>query len=180
MFSRLLEDGVTRWEIRTSLSAVYDLDKQYTSSDAMRIIIDVFHEWQNVDLESRKHFSFAIIVQGMRGGTRQEVREALLNAYALRNEFPEYVVGFDLVGHEDPGQTLFYWSELLIEVENMQMQLNSSSAKLPFFFHAAESNRIGVQENIVDAVFLNSSRIGHGKCSIAIKNECIYRVSLLC
>lgn len=37
-----------------------------------------------------------------------------------------------------------------------------SNDKMPFYFHAGESNRLQVQENLVDAVFLNTSRVGHG------------------
>lgn len=33
---------------------------------------------------------------------------------------------------------------------------------MPFFFHAGESNQLDVQVNLVDAVFLNTQRIGHG------------------
>ena len=179
MFDKLYADGVMRWEIRTSLSTVYDLHTEYTSIDAMNFILDVYTQWQDEDITGhRDHFTFGIIIQGMRDGTDEEVKDALVSAYKLREIFPEYIVGFDLVGHEDPGKTLLYWSKLLIETENILLHeyqhnttttnsnSNTTNTKMPFLFHAAESNRIAVQENIVDAVFLNSTRIGHGKCNL--------------
>jgi adenosine deaminase CECR1 len=55
------------------------------------------------------------------------------------------------------GKTLLYWAPILLEIQE-----SMGSQPMPFFFHAGESNIITVQENLVDGVFLNTSRIGHG------------------
>eukprot|EP00602_Paraphysomonas_sp_CaronLab_P008035 CAMPEP_0185036146 /NCGR_PEP_ID=MMETSP1103-20130426/28668_1 /TAXON_ID=36769 /ORGANISM="Paraphysomonas bandaiensis, Strain Caron Lab Isolate" /LENGTH=460 /DNA_ID=CAMNT_0027573561 /DNA_START=1 /DNA_END=1383 /DNA_ORIENTATION=+ len=162
MFDQLYNDGVMRWEIRTSLDGLYDDTRSYSQPETMQIIIDTLREWQMEDYDSRGGFSFGIIMQAMRDGTVEEVVDALENAYYLRELFPDHIVGFDLVGHEDPGETLLHWAPVLIDAEEAIMLRHNYSHRLPFFFHAGESNRLAVQENLVDAVFLNSSRIGHG------------------
>lgn len=162
MFSKLLDDGIYRWEIRTSLNSVYDGNKTYTQLEIMALILDEYEAWQQEDMENRQDFSIGIILQGIRDQSIELVTEALVSAYEIRSVYPDYLIGFDLVGHEDPGETLYYWAPILLDVEAELLSKNSSWTKMPFFFHAGESNRYPVQENLVDAVFLNTSRIGHG------------------
>lgn len=73
---------------------------------------------------------------------------------ALKKRFPNLVTGFDLVGQEDRGRPLKDFIE--------ELQLLSKEAD--FFFHAGETNWNGQQidENLIDAILLNSKRIGHG------------------
>ena len=69
--------------------------------------------------------------------------------------YPNFVAGFDLVGQEDLGHTLEYFVDLLKTVEEHN---------ITFFFHAGETNWLGAStdENLVDAILLNTKRIGHG------------------
>lgn len=85
------------------------------------------------------------------------------------------MVGYDLVAHEDAGFTLLHFiNELLYPSQIGQ--------NLPFFFHAGETGLYGyfyarphsyvfifvdwygqsTDINILDAILLNTSRIGHG------------------
>jgi adenosine deaminase CECR1 len=90
----------------------------------------------------------------------------------LRAKFPDFVVGFDLVGQEDLGRPLISFVERLLKLK-----------KINFYFHAGETNWNGMltDQNVVsftlnsfrytrnlfeifqiDAVLLRSKRIGHG------------------
>lgn len=162
MFTKLFEDGVIRWEMRTSVDGVYDGDRTYSPAEAIGIVLEELEDWKAEDYENRKIFSYGIIWQGMRSGTVQQVTDSLLLAYDLRETFPDVILGFDLVGHEDPGKTLLYWAPVLLNVQETVLRTTNITRKMPFFFHAGESNRIDVQENLVDSVFLNTTRIGHG------------------
>lgn len=73
----------------------------------------------------------------------------------LKMLYPNFVAGFDLVGQEDLGHTLEYFVDLLKTVEGHN---------ITFFFHAGETNWLGAStdENLVDAILLNTKRIGHG------------------
>lgn len=103
MFDKLYADGVIRWEIRTSLEGVYnEQGKVYSQEDTLQIVLDELEAWKSIDYEVRKIFSFGIIIQGIRSASVEEVTASLVNAYKLRENFPEIIVGFDLVGHEDP------------------------------------------------------------------------------
>lgn len=84
-----------------------------------------------------------------------EFQQYLKKAGKLKKELPNFVAGFDLVGQEDKGEPLIKFAEELLSLGNEDVH---------FFFHAGETNwyGTGVDENIVDAVLLNTRRIGHG------------------
>eukprot|EP00603_Paraphysomonas_imperforata_P001848 CAMPEP_0114427106 /NCGR_PEP_ID=MMETSP0103-20121206/8163_1 /TAXON_ID=37642 ORGANISM="Paraphysomonas imperforata, Strain PA2" /NCGR_SAMPLE_ID=MMETSP0103 /ASSEMBLY_ACC=CAM_ASM_000201 /LENGTH=492 /DNA_ID=CAMNT_0001596129 /DNA_START=203 /DNA_END=1678 /DNA_ORIENTATION=+ len=164
MFPKLWDDGITQWQMRTSLIGVYDLNQTYSQADTLQFILNELETWKAEDPVNRNVFSFSIVIQGIRNAPVEEVTSALTLAYSLRAQFPEVITGFDLVGHEDPGKTLLYWAPILMatEEELRKDPAYASSPKMPFLFHAGESNRVPVQENLVDAVLLNTTRIGHG------------------
>ncbi|XP_051886764.1 adenosine deaminase 2-A isoform X3 [Pristis pectinata] len=85
------------------------------------------------------------------------MKTTINEAMKFHQKFPETIAGFDMVGQEDAGHPLWYFkNELLVPTE--------TGVKLPFFFHAGETDWEGtsVDENILDALLLNTSRIGHG------------------
>jgi adenosine deaminase CECR1 len=158
MFDKLFEDGIIRWEMRTSLSPVYDERGEYlTQEETLAVILEELNHWKAEDPQGRSIFSVGIVMQGIRSGTVSEVTEALLSAYSLRDAYPEILIGFDLVGQEDPGKTLLYWAPILLNITD-----SMPSPPMPFYFHAGESNQLDVQTNLVDAIYLKTRRIGHG------------------
>ncbi|XP_066237227.1 adenosine deaminase 2 isoform X3 [Saccopteryx leptura] len=85
------------------------------------------------------------------------ITKSIRTAMKLQTKFPGTVAGFDLVGREDTGYSLAYYREAL-------MIPASQGFKLPYFFHAGETDWQGtsVDRNLLDALILNSTRIGHG------------------
>ena len=85
----------------------------------------------------------------------QEIFDNYVKIYGnLKRALPDFVAGFDLVGQEEKGQSLLNFAEKLTEV----------GKEASFFFHAGETNWYGhsADDNLIDAVLLNTKRIGHG------------------
>lgn len=78
-------------------------------------------------------------------------------AAELQEQYPDFFVGFDLVGQEDLGRPL-------VEFAPQLLQAKSTYPNLKFFFHAGETDWHGTHadSNIIDAILLNATRIGHG------------------
>lgn len=72
----------------------------------------------------------------------------------MKDKFPEFIAGFDLVGQEDKGYPLTMYVNELKKLKN----------DINLYFHAGETNWYGVStdENLLDAVLLGAKRVGHG------------------
>ena len=95
-----------------------------------------------------------LIYAPVRKCNAQQMDEFLTIARQLREKLPDFVAGFDLVGQEDKGQPLVEFATKLQALgDNVQL-----------FFHAGETNWYGTStdENLIDAILLNTKRIGHG------------------
>ena len=71
------------------------------------------------------------------------------------------LVGFDLVGHEDPLRPLIYYIDPLKRFVQRQKEVG---VDIPFMFHAGETLGDGTPAdmNLYDAILLGTKRIGHG------------------
>jgi len=74
---------------------------------------------------------------------------------------PHLIAGFDFVGPEDRGRPL---QDLVPEIFWFKKRCMEEGLEIPFFFHAGETLNDGdtTDENLFDAVVLNTRRIGHG------------------
>ncbi|ELU08414.1 hypothetical protein CAPTEDRAFT_24934, partial [Capitella teleta] len=94
------------------------------------------------------------------------------NTRMLHELWPDHVVGYDIVGHEDAGNShLYYIAEFL-----KQYNAKTEKSNLDFYFHTSEtkwtddlsasqnelSDPVGASQNIYEAVLLGAKRIGHG------------------
>ncbi|XP_053413702.1 adenosine deaminase 2 isoform X2 [Nycticebus coucang] len=149
------EDNVLYMEIRAMMFPVYELNGEIHDKEwAVKTYKEV------VELFVKTHPEFIgikIIYTDHRSKDVSLIAESVRKAMDLRAKFPKMVAGFDLVGHEDTGHTLFELKEaLMIPVKR--------GVKLPYFFHAGETDWQGtsIDRNLLDALILNTTRIGHG------------------
>jgi len=79
----------------------------------------------------------------------------------MKQEFPELIAGYDLVGQEDAGRTL---ADLAPQLFYFRKKCAEAGVDIPFFFHAGETLGDGdsTDENLFDAILLGTRRIGHG------------------
>ncbi|KAG8509057.1 Adenosine deaminase 2 [Galemys pyrenaicus] len=149
------EDNVLYLELRAMLYPVYELNGTlHGRAWSVRTYKEV------ASMFAEKHPGFIgvkIIYSDHRFRNVSFIMESVRAAMELRTMFPSTVAGFDLVGHEDTGHSLYEYKEAL-------MIPASRGVKLPYFFHAGETDWQGtsIDRNLLDALILNSTRIGHG------------------
>eukprot|EP00057_Strongylocentrotus_purpuratus_P014243 XP_011668717.1 PREDICTED: adenosine deaminase AGSA isoform X2 [Strongylocentrotus purpuratus] len=154
---RMVQDNVQYVEIRTLLKPLQYLNgtkssQEHTLQEYIRVLKDFTDQYPN-DFVGGK-----IISSSLRYPLNKTlVRDQVYLGMDFRKKYPEFFAGYDLVGEEDSGGPLIdYIDELLIPTK--------LGMDLPYFFHAGETDWEGefVDKNLIDAVLLNTSRIGHG------------------
>ncbi|XP_033208164.1 adenosine deaminase 2-like [Belonocnema kinseyi] len=152
LLQEIYDDKVLYLELRTVLPDIFDLSgRVYKSLEVMQILNSLS---QKFVAEHPDFLGIKIIYAPMRHLNQNELKKHIENAELIKESFPEFLAGFDLVGHEEKGGTLREFAE----------QLQVLGQKMPFFFHAGETDWYGLStdENLIDAVLLNAKRIGHG------------------
>lgn len=80
------------------------------------------------------------------------------SALEFRRRYPDFVVGFDLVGEEDEGRTTVALLNVWLALPALRKEFG---VDLPLFFHDGESNWAD-DDNLLDAFLVGTRRIGHG------------------
>jgi len=148
----LLDDGVQYVEVRSTLPPVYDLDG--SSLNPLEVAL-VYKEVSDKFAEENSEWCGAkLIYAPTRHASESTIEQDLENALLLKQEIPEFFAGFDLVSQEDKGFPLIDFLGPLLE----------AGEDIDFFFHAGETDWdwSSTDLNLVDAMLLNTSRIGHG------------------
>ncbi|XP_032309783.1 adenosine deaminase 2 isoform X5 [Drosophila ananassae] len=152
MLTELYLDNVMYAEIRSSLKQLYDeKGKTYPKEFTAREYIDINKKFV------KKYPDFLgvkIIFCGHRRSF-EKIRKSIQEFKQLHSkDFPDFIIGFDIVGQEDPGKTLYSVLDYLEDLPK--------TAKL--FFHGGETNWSGGtrETNLLDAILLKTTRIGHG------------------
>ncbi|XP_061631071.1 adenosine deaminase 2-A-like isoform X2 [Phyllopteryx taeniolatus] len=149
------KDNVMYVEIRALLLQVYELDgSTHDWAWALKTYGDVTGQFV---ADHPDFFGSRFIFIVPRTMDASAMKGAVEEAVKLRRDFPDLMAGFDLVGREDDGKPLWYFRDALSLPAEM-------GVTLPYFFHAGETNLEGteVDQNILDAILFNTSRIGHG------------------
>ncbi|KAH0949286.1 hypothetical protein HN011_003508 [Eciton burchellii] len=146
------DDNVMYLELRSTLSSLYELDgRTYGPVELIEIHKNV------IDRFVKDHPDFIgakLIYAPVRAVDARTVDHYLETMTQLKRIYPEFVIGFDLVGQEDKGKPLIEFVD----------KLNAVDPNIQFFFHAGETNWNGetTDLNLLDAFLLKTKRIGHG------------------
>nr|ARK19856.1 adenosine deaminase [Ampulex compressa] len=148
----LLEDNVMYLELRSTLPTLYELNGTTYSP------LEVAGIYQNIVNRFKKDhpdfFGAKLIYAPVRAVEESTMDVYISTMQQLQAAYPDFMAGFDIVGQEDKGKTLAYFAD----------KLRDSGNKIPYIFHAGETKQFGgpTDENLFDAILLNTGRIGHG------------------
>ncbi|XP_059190695.1 adenosine deaminase 2-A [Centropristis striata] len=148
-------DNVMYLELRALLPEIYELDGSY--HDRAWTLKTYQEVTRRFTADHPDFFGARIIFTIHRGVNATVMERTVEEAMALQRDFPDIMAGFDTVGREDKGRPLWYFRDALSLPAGR-------GVNLPFFFHAGETDLEGteVDQNLLDALLLNTSRIGHG------------------
>ncbi|XP_069132764.1 adenosine deaminase AGSA-like [Argopecten irradians] len=150
------DDNVQYLETRALLPVLYNLDGSTITNQTR--VLEIYQE--NLQQFSRDFPAFTgarIIRSGLRFVPEGDILHQVKQSITMLQQFPDLFAGYDLVGQEDPGIPL-------IDYINALLYPSQQKINLPYFFHAGETDWEGTQtdKNLIDAILLNTSRIGHG------------------
>ncbi|XP_060649998.1 adenosine deaminase 2 [Drosophila nasuta] len=152
LLEELFNDNVMYAELRVGLHELYDASgRTFPKEQSVRELLQLNEKFV------RLHPNFLgikLIYAVWRGADEQKMRQNVAQFKLLQNMFPNFVVGFDLVGQEDKGKPLYEQISVLKELP----------PNTRLFLHAGETNWYSASTdiNLLDALLLNATRIGHG------------------
>lgn len=150
-------DNVQYLEVRALLPPVYELDG---STHDERWVLALYKRVIRQFVKDYPDFSGGkIIYIGRRSSSDKVILGDVKLAMALHQQDPTFMVGFDLVGPENRGHSLLYYIDDLLYPSRQHPPVH-----LPYFFHAGETDWLdtATDYNIMDALLLNATRVGHG------------------
>ncbi|PWN34102.1 Metallo-dependent hydrolase, partial [Meira miltonrushii] len=163
-FRHSIQDKISYVEARVNFFDETLLDGEGKSTVTHADMLNEFKsalEAVQADLPQGRSFDAKVIYSTLRFIDAEQLQWYIDDAIKLKQEFPNLLVGFDLVGYEDSGKALF---DYLPQLLGMRKRLAELQIDLPFCFHAGETLGDGdaVDSNLYDALLLGSKRIGHG------------------
>ncbi|KAG2147217.1 Metallo-dependent hydrolase [Suillus cothurnatus] len=152
-----IDDGISYIEIRTSFFNKYILAEDAKTKLEIRELLLIIQEVTNemkAEMKAKgREDDFAglkIIYNTLRIISPEELEAELDQCSRFKQEFPDLIAGFDLVGHEDGAEAT--------------SAFRGAASGHPFIFHAGETLGDGTAAdmNLYDAILLGTKRIGHG------------------
>ncbi|KZT26495.1 adenosine deaminase-related growth [Neolentinus lepideus HHB14362 ss-1] len=167
-FLASVEDGISYIEARINFGPKTMFNAEgyniVPGREWVRIFCRVIREVKQEMKEQGRQDAFLgarIIYSIIRIYTPEEMDWYMEECLALKQEFPDIIAGFDLVGHEDSLYPLTHYLPQLLHFQKRQKELG---IHIPFIFHAGETLGDGTPAdgNLYDAILLETKRIGHG------------------
>ncbi|KAI6911161.1 Metallo-dependent hydrolase [Hortaea werneckii] len=169
----MIRDRVMYAELRLML-----MDKTIPSDDGLRQldhsaqmkIICQEVKSKTKELEDRGEldkfpFGLKVIYCTPRSISKARMETELLDCIKLKQEFPDLICGFDLLGAEDRPNNIGFYCDLLVGFQKTCKDLDIG---IPFMLHAGETlldtggSSDPKNSNSYDSLLLRCKRIGHG------------------
>lgn len=148
----LRDENIMYLEIRSILPQLYDLDGNVF--DNIETAVSYKNTVDQFVKDYPDFFGAKLIYAPLRMVDNTTVKEYIEIAKKIKTRLPDFLAGFDLVGQEDLG----------VPLKEFLPELIDASKDLDYFLHAGETNWYGTSsdENLFDAILLDTKRIGHG------------------
>ncbi|XP_034951981.1 adenosine deaminase AGSA-like [Chelonus insularis] len=146
------EDNILWIELRTTMPLLYELDGTINDPlEVLRVYKEVTDRFQR---EHKDFVGVKIILAPNKLGSQKAINERINLIPTMMRNYPNFFAGLDLVGQEDPSNPIKDFIPKFLHLID----------KVKFYFHAGETNWYGLasDENLLDAILLNTTRIGHG------------------
>ncbi|XP_050295454.1 adenosine deaminase 2-like [Anthonomus grandis grandis] len=151
LLKELYDDNVFYTELRGTFMPLYDLNG--TTYDAKVFFETLMATVEDFKKDHPNFLGVKYIHSIYRGVDNSTLKNALEELIYFKSLYPDFIAGFDFVGLEEDGRNLLDFHE----------ELSGVAKDLKFFFHAGETNQFGKTDlNLLDAILLNCSRVGHG------------------
>ncbi|XP_061393073.1 adenosine deaminase 2-like [Musca vetustissima] len=152
MLQEMYDDNIMYSEVRMNLYELYDQNgTTFAPEQSLNVLMQIVAEFQQVHPD---FLGIKVIISPNRNAAPEAMQQRFNTFKINHSKYPKELIGFDLVGQEDTGKPLHEYVNILKQ--------KPETAK--FFFHAGETNWFGgpIDYNILDALLLNTTRIGHG------------------
>ncbi len=150
----LIKDNIQYMELRSLNNTIYELDGTIECPD---VGIGTFIEIKKELQKKHPDFNFNLIYTEHREDLHNQKLCRVERAYRLRSLYPDFIIGYDLVGEEETGaSTLSYVGSL----QRKAALQEKYEIDLPCYFHAGET-LLSSSGNLYDAVLLKCKRVGH-------------------
>ncbi|KAL3482231.1 hypothetical protein BJX99DRAFT_84217 [Aspergillus californicus] len=164
LLQQLHDDGIKYVELRLALCDPFHREGSDEPDSDFSYFLQCFQEELQSYMSSPQGTDFwgaRLIWTAIRGFPNEMIQASMAKCITFKQEFPSVIAGFDFVGQEDMGKPLV---DLLPLCKQFQQDCINKNLQIPFFFHAGECLGDGdtTDSNLVDAILLNSRRIGHG------------------
>eukprot|EP01080_Neovahlkampfia_damariscottae_P003562 gene3562-6297_t len=157
IMNSLIDDNIQYMETNTGLGEIYDLKKKYSPEECAQIFFDLNKKF--VLNHENDFLGIKLCHENVRIFDSKFIKTHMLESLEIQKKYPNFVIGYDLVGQEDgPGafDTLHYMEANL----EIQEKAKKEGVDFQFFFHGGES--LSPVENLFDLILLGTKRIGHG------------------
>lgn len=114
--------------------------KDYSDEDSLALVIEALNEFKSAN---PSFIGGKYIYAPVKIATNETIASYFDTIRRLRKKFPNFVIGFDLVGQEDPAPPLVTFAEQILQLPD----------DIKLYFHAGETNWYGsIDENLVRLV----------------------------
>lgn len=149
--NQLYLDNVFYVEFRGTNLPMYELNETiYSPVEFIKVVHATVEKFK----QDHPGFLGARFILASYRGVDNTTFESYVSVFqTIKAAFPDFVAGFDLIGYEDKTTPL----------QDFVNELQRAHLDVRLFLHSGETKWYGSTDlNLVDAVLLNASRIGHG------------------